>query len=103
MLSVLCGCENFLSMPRQSIRDAVLPLQHILTGPMCKETPLAFLMLYACWSGVEHHTLLRCCSDDDVLLDELDSSEEEGEDVEAEKRREARQRLRKEAEVASYL
>lgn len=56
-----------------------------------------------CWSGVDHHSLPQCYSDDDVLLDELDLSEEEGEDGEAEKRRDARKRLRKEAEVASYL
>lgn len=56
-----------------------------------------------CWSWVSNHTLLCCCSDDDVLLDELDLSEEEGVSGEAERRREARERLRKEAEVASYL
>ena len=36
-----------------------------------------------------------------MLLDELDLSEEEGEEEEVANRREARQRLRKEAEVAS--
>ena len=56
-----------------------------------------------CWSWVGVQTLLCCCSDDDALLDELDLSEEEGGSGEAERRREARERLRKEAEVTSYL
>lgn len=43
----------------------------------------------------------ECCSDDDMLLDELDLSEEEGKDAEAVKKREARKRLKMEAEVAS--
>ena len=83
--------------------DVVLPLQGTVAGLVCMKTPLAFLTLYALLTWAGNYLLLQCCSDDDVLLDELDLSEEEGEDGESEKRREARQQLRKEAQVASIL